>query len=410
MSAEKLPLWSVKSPTLQASAPEWMSFHFFVDAERCPRAAMLKSASYMHLWEGQGYPKRPSAAALAGIVVHSATETIVKVFIKAGVTSMSDPKTMDCLRELGGYMAVLSKTLDAVLRLEEDNPRFQRPKAAIVKSLRMQMPRIRESIQQLLASRAWKLSDAVNKGTSPTRTISSEGRYPLPQGSHFEVDLVDRSMMWRGRADLVTVTSGGCSVVDWKTGQESEDHHRQMQVYALLWDGDSELNPSRLPTESLKLSYGGMTVEVAVPHGEKLIELKRILCERTEKVRAELELDPVPARPSADNCRFCQVKLICDDCWSWNQSSTEKKDAFNDLELVLINATNESSWSAESNLKAVGIPTVLLKRSQCDDGLWSALQPGMKLRMSDAMVTFREDGEQPLVAFTTFTEVLLLAV
>lgn len=323
---------------------------------------------------------------------------------------MGDPKTMDCVRELGGYMAVLSKALDAVLKLEDDNPRFVRPKAAIVKSLRMQMPRMRESIQQLLASRAWKLLDAVNKGTSLTLPIHSEGRYPLPQGSHLEVDLVDRSMMWRGRADLVTITSGGCSVVDWKTGEESEDHHRQMEVYALLWDGDSELNPSRLPTESLKLSYGGNTVEVAVPHGEQLIELKRIICEGTEKVRAELELDPVPARPSADNCRFCQVKLICNDCWSWNQSSTEKKDAFNDLELVLINATNESSWSAESNLKTVGIPTVLLKRSQCDDGLWSALQPGMKLRMTDAMVTFREDGEQPLVAFTTFTEALLLAV
>ena len=222
MSVEKPPLWSVTSPTLRASAPEWMSYHFFSEAQRCPRAAMLKSSSYPLLWEGRGYPKRPSAAALAGIVVHSATETIVKVFVKAGVTSMSDPKTMDCLRELGGYMAVLSKTLDAVLKLEDDNPRFQRPKAAIVKSLRMQMPRMRESIQQLLASRAWKLSDAVNKGSSPTRTISSEGRYPLHQGSHFEVDLVDRSMMWRGRADLVTVTSSACSVVDWKTGQESE--------------------------------------------------------------------------------------------------------------------------------------------------------------------------------------------
>jgi hypothetical protein len=402
------PLWSVSAPALRAGAPEWMSFHFFVEAERCPRAAMLKSSSYPTLWEGRGYPKRLNAAALTGLVIHAATEIIVKAFINAGVTSMSDPKTMDCLRDLGGYLAVLSRTLEVVVASESGNPRFQRTKAAVTKTLKMQLPRMRESVQQVLVSRAWKLSGSSNRGNSMPGTNISRVRYPLPDGSHFEVDLFDRSMMWRGRADLVTVTPSGCGVVDWKTGNQVEEHHRQMQVYALLWDGDRELNPSRLPIESLTLSYGGLCVQVDVPRGDQLIASRRLLSAKTTNIRTEFEMEPVPARPSDDNCRFCQVKLLCDGFWAWSDSSVREKDGFNDLELTLIRLESESSWIAGCNLTSVASKRVLLKKSQCDEGLWMALRPGLKLRMSDAMVTFREVGEDPLVAFTTFTEALLV--
>jgi CRISPR/Cas system-associated exonuclease Cas4 (RecB family) len=231
-------------------------------------------------------------------------------------------------------------------------------------------------------------------------------RYALCAGTHAEVELLDRSMMWRGRADFVTVSPTGCSVVDLKTGQESEDHLMQMRVYALLWVGDKEVNPSRLPIESLSLSYGGRTIELPVPLEQESAELREVLCAQTKRIRAELEMDPVVARPTEENCRFCQVKLLCNDCWSWNRSKVEKGTSFEDLELVLLEPKNESSWIAKSKIEFA--PTVLLKRPQLDDGLWSALGTGLHLRLTDAMITEREDGQEPLVAFTSSTEALLL--
>ena len=118
-------------------------------------------------------------------------------------------------------------------------------------------------------------------------------------------------------------------------------------------------------------------------------------------------------RPAPDRVHFLKavidrIKLLCDDFWAWSDSSVREKHAFNDLELILIGLESESSWIAGCNPTSLASKRVLLKKSQCDEGLWMALRPGLKLRMSDAMVTFREEGEDPLVAFTTFTEALLV--
>ena len=233
--SESKPLWSVRSPTAKSVAPEWMSFHFLREAEICPRAAMLKTSSYPGLWEGRGYPPKPSAAAVAGLVVHASVEVIVKKFIEAGVISVTDSNAMICLRELGGYSSIISRVLDSYFQKQAANPRFNRSRDALLKSAKLQIPCLRESIQQTLASRAWVLPATTDGTAKATGVAASKIRFPLRIGTHFEVELIDKDIKWKGRADLVTLTNESCGFVDWKTGQPSDDHHSQMQIYAILW-------------------------------------------------------------------------------------------------------------------------------------------------------------------------------
>jgi len=120
-----IPIWKVAEPTDQARAPEWMSFHVFKEAQRCPLSVALRRSSYSQLWGGFGYPSRPTAAAVSGIVVHEAAEILLKELAQAGVTSLMHPEAMNVLRRLGGFTKVLENSLVEFFARENDNPRFE---------------------------------------------------------------------------------------------------------------------------------------------------------------------------------------------------------------------------------------------------------------------------------------------
>jgi hypothetical protein len=65
-----------------------------------PYRLALKRSSYRQLWDGSGYPTRPNAAAVSGIVVHEAAESVMKKFAQAGVNSLMHPAAMTTLKEL----------------------------------------------------------------------------------------------------------------------------------------------------------------------------------------------------------------------------------------------------------------------------------------------------------------------
>jgi len=400
------PIWSVQASLSKAPLPEWMSFHFFNDARRCPRAVVLQRSAYPNLWIGTGYPRRANISALAGRVIHSTVETIVDAFARHGVESMDDPKTMECLGRLGGYLAILSQEVDRTLTAEESNPRQKKTLPALKKMLKLQLPQMRQSVQQMLVSRDWDLSGKRRySGTTPAEHATTD-RKPLSLGVHFEIELQDPSLSWKGRLDVITVATDGCSIVDLKTGKDSEEHQEQIRIYGLLWDGDIQLNPSRIPLKSLTLSYGARQVPVTIHSPSS--EARSLLQTQTLQVRQELASNPAPAHPSSDNCRFCQVKLLCNECSFWKEPVLDQPSTFGDVELLLAEPKNDVTWAAHWNLGGKVSSAVLLKKSLSEESLWEALQPGFRLRLSGAVISLRDEGEAPLISFTAFTEALLI--
>lgn len=407
-SAELIPIWKIRSPSSRATMPEWMSFHFLLEAEKCPRACALKNAWYSQLWDRAGFPSRPMASAFAGLIVHSAAELIIKRFMQDGVKSAMEAKAMETLRSLGGYTTILSSVLDDAFEREADNPRFQQFKASFLKLMLAKVPRMRESLQELLRGQSWisRTSETTHEAT--THAVDRP-RLRLGPGTYFEVELRDKQIMWKGRADIITLSGAGCSITDLKTGSPLDHHQEQMIVYSVLWDGDQELNANQVPISDLRLCYSRGSISVSVPAKADMNKIRANLHERTAQIKEEIESESVPARPSIDNCRYCQVKLLCDDYWT--SSARDQSEQFRDVELVLQSVRGDSTWAAKL-ISVSGRPSeeVILKRSQSDLPFWKDLREQMRIRLTDVFVTPRATDELPLISLTTFSEALILPI
>jgi hypothetical protein len=132
-----------------------------------------------------------------------------------------------------------------------------------------------------------------------------------------------------------------------------------------------------------------------LPTQDDSTALKEDFLERTIRIRQELGSPVVPARPSPENCRYCQVKLLCDEFWASVPATASAVDRFRDIEALLVRQESESIWLANTySLKADAQKLeVLIKRPSEGAAFWSELSPGTRLRLTDVMVTYGEHGE-----------------
>jgi hypothetical protein len=405
----KQALWKVRAPSKPTTGPEWMSYSFLAEAERCPRAAFLKYSDYEELWDKPGYPQRPNAAAIAGLVVHSAAERILRKLIADGVSTTRSSAAAQSMRSLGGFSAVLSSAFEKAVKMEAANPRFTEFEITLRKQIEARMPRMREALQEILADRQLLASPGSVAGASLPRQGDPQRRSLLP-GTHFEVDLRDAVLMWKGRADMLTLSEEGCSISDIKTGQPDDSHRLQLQIYALLWNSDSDLNHHQTPVISLQIGYGAGVLAVEVLTQDESSALRADLIKRTLQIRQELSLPIVPAKPCLSNCGYCQVKLLCDDFWITVPTMASPADRFRHIELILTRQESDSVWVATTtSLRADSQKgEVFIKRPSDGVSFWAELQPGFKLRLTDALVTYGQPDERPLISITAFTEPLLI--
>jgi CRISPR/Cas system-associated exonuclease Cas4 (RecB family) len=102
-------------------------------------------------------------------------------------------------------------------------------------------------------------------------------------------------------------------IVDFKTGEESPDHHGQLQFYALLfWLSRGT------PPESLTLVYvrEGRRVVVDVPSLDQLAEMASSIHDETDKASRQILDGPPQAKPSESTCKLCPVRQLCDQYWT----------------------------------------------------------------------------------------------
>ncbi len=337
--------------------PTWMSYSSLKEAELCPRRWALRRATYPDIWERAGYPDLPSLPALVGDITHNALEKILAEVVRHGCSSPASACAVEALKGLGGYTSVISEI--ASLRLQEyaDNPRARDRVAALKTAIRARVPEMRHRVQAVLSRSALHPSLGAAGRPAPRNggpvADGSGFRGPLEPGSHPEVSLRAAAIRWLGRADLLTVTADSAEIVDYKTGAADESHSEQLRIYALIWYGDRDLNPSATRASSLIITYPTEDVPVEAPNEDQLEVLERELRSRSDTVQDDLRARPPDARPSEALCSTCPVRQLCEEYWAFLDrgeptltASTMARPVWGDIEVQLDARNGPRSWWA----------------------------------------------------------------
>jgi hypothetical protein len=409
------PIWTTTAPAVWAQAPEWMSLHLLLEAERCPKAVVLRRSKYPQIWGRDGYPEKPAIAGICGQVVHASVARIVSELAARACRSLQDPEAVVYMKSMGGYSTIILQLASSILASLTDNPRFSPVADNVASAVKARIPRMREQVQVLLSKLVWNSvpRPAANVGDGSVR-IQTRKRCALTPGTHFEVELRDEKLKWKGIADLIEFLGDRSVITDFKTGDKSDSHILQLRVYALLWARDGDVNPMATPAVKLILSYPPADHVLPGLNQAETGALEVDLKARADLVRKSFEGEKTQARPSVENCTGCHVRHICAEYWTAQRqkrtlSGNSTEYSFDDVGVVLSERRGDSTWEARCEISDL-IPSsarILLRLSYATTEIGNRLTPGTRLRLIDAFVT-AGDGEMPLVQMTSVTEILLL--
>lgn len=395
--AQALTFWRSVLPESWPEAPTEMTVSTLVDIEACPRRWALGRATYSGLWSKRGYPRRLHLAAVAGSVIHLALEIVTRELVRAGCTSVMDAGAPQVMRQLGGYSALLTECIDRVLSPFADNPRARHQIETATRTLRAQLPDLRARAQALLGRVRLEKGQA-KRAVVGVREKSS--RTPLRNGTWPELELRATPIAWKGIADLLVLSDDLCEIVDFKTGEPNDKHQFQVRVYALLWNRDGELNPTRRLATALTLAYPDNEVSISAPSERELDVLETEIVRRRDVALEAVKADLPEARPAPELCNYCDVRQLCDAYWDSipeaEMSETQKATQFGDFELTIIGRHGPLSWDAvvKSAGRIESGRRVLLRTSRSD----LELAIGKTVRILDAFfLPFEEDLSDPVI-------------
>jgi len=395
-SPESASPWTTDIPAAWPSAPADMTVTTLVDMEGCPRRWAMSAAEYPALWQGRGYPPPLNSQALAGTVVHMALETVSRALVQAGCQSVQDPCAPQVMGTLGGYTKVVSDCIELVLSRLATNPRAAPLLEGAGRALRTRVPDFRMRLQTILCR-----TRLPNRATSSGPTYEARTRRPLPFGSFSEIEFRAPALGWKGKADLLLLTEAACEIIDFKTGAHDEKHRFQLEVYALLWSRDRDLNPTGRLANRLVLRYEAGDLEVPAPTATYLDELERTVVARRAAAHLAVSSRPPEARPHPDTCRYCGVRQLCDRYWVPKTledvaGSSANRD-FGDLEVLVSGRHGPSSWDAVFTLGAGFHPGKhALVRTRGNH----VFRSGYRLRILNASIAMDIDDDASPVAVT----------
>lgn len=393
----------ILTPTTWPDPPSEMSVSTYAEINECPRRWALSAAEYADLWSGRGYPPKLQVAALAGSVVHLALEVITEHLARAAVPSLNDLSATQVLRELGGYTRVVEDCIGRILSRFSNNPRAQPLMEDAQRTLRGQVPTLRARVQSMLARLRLPNRTPPAPAASAVKAAGPVTRRPLANGTYPEVEVRARSIGWKGKVDLLVLDDNTCEITDFKTGAADEAHKFQVRVYAVLWRLDGELNPSGRAVDRLVLAYESQDVEVPPPSEMEIDDLGRDLLARRKASEVALAPRPPAAKPSAETCRYCGVRQLCDAYWAGTTQALAEDGRYGDIELKITARHGPTSWDAVV-MRARNLPAkmpALLRLQQADD-----FKIGTRLRVLDAAVARdpEDDAAPAIVTLSAHSE------
>jgi CRISPR/Cas system-associated exonuclease Cas4 (RecB family) len=348
------------------------------------------------------------------MVMHRAIARLIRALADSGIGSFEDPRSVAILKSLGGYSKVIGESVTDVFRSLTGNPRFDLVSSSSLSRLNNRLPSIREQVQLQLSRLKWKLQPPPVDPTEDLDIDTVAGdRVLLEQGTHFEVELRHPGIKWRGFADLIELHDDFCIIEDFKSGEPSDDHLLQLQIYALLWSHDDELNPAKTAVDKLVICYpnGDRIVPYDKRRGSNLVQE---LQARTTAVRKAVSGPESHANLDAERCPQCDVRHLCSDYWTGNRPPSAGGESgerlqIDDIQLTLRSRKGQNAWLAEcqmSNHLPVG-STVLLRWMPKDFVVLDQLLPGSEVRLSGALMSYSEDAKLQIVTCSTATDLIL---
>ncbi|MBC9937034.1 MULTISPECIES: PD-(D/E)XK nuclease family protein [unclassified Leucobacter] len=383
---------SVESAVAVLSDPptHW-TYSGLKEVETCTLRYSLATANYPGLWNGYGYPRRPSASAIFGDVVHDALEQIVRILVAAGCTSSSSPEAVSALRQVGGYSAVVTDVLHRRLQGLEGNPRLSAARREqLQRQLVDRIPEVRSEVQGHLS----RMTLVPRRARAATSTRWRERR-ALGPGSYAEVSLQAEGVRIKGRLDLLTITPECVEIVDYKTGAEDPSHLDQLRFYGALWGQDKVANVRQTPLGKLTVAYPNADVTIEAPDQPDLDALSELIKERVREADERLQAR-IPVATTGTHCLRCPVRSICAAYWA---TMTENPlgispGSWFDFEGIVGSRNGVKSWWMlnPSTLK----PTLLLRTTS----MQTTIAEGQRLRL----LSIRRDDDpevQTIVATLT---------
>jgi PD-(D/E)XK nuclease superfamily len=331
--------------------------------------------------------------------MHCALERIIGAMAEAGCEAAATSTASGVMRQLGGFSAVVTSCIDDRLTAFKDNPRAQDRVDGLREALRGRVPQMRQQVQAIVAMTDLAPYEAAGYGAPTT-----DRREPLPSGSHPEVELRVPSLGWIGRADMIRVEDYGCEITDYKTGARSDRHVEQLQIYALLWNLDADLNPSGSLAKRLTLRYADGDVDIKAPSEHDIRQLEKALVGRTARALQDLVDRPPLAKPAPETCNGCPVRHLCPEYWVSLDVSPTTGDApeleLGDLEVRLAGRTGPKSWEGEVVHGPKRKARVLLRT--LSDGATFPLRGGV--RVLDAALGWDAENKTMVTTMTSWTE------
>ena len=338
-------------PANWPAPPNMVSFSAMSDMESCPRKWALAQAQYPDIWNQSGYPRAMGYGNAKGQITHMSVELLVKALESNGCSDLRSKEAVEAIRGLGGFTKLIEDVRNRFIQEQTLNPRMEKTLPELERRLIKDAPDQISLVRNMLIQSG--LTGAVQIADSPVEeedySTSEATRNQLGIGSHPEVFLRSEEIGWIGIADLITIGPDLCEIRDFKTGGEEIYHENQLKIYAALWYQDKRLNPKSKLANRLTLSYPHRDVEIPSPTLAEVDHLLIDLKERAYTAKAALLENPPKAVASADNCRWCSVKQLCDAYWieSTQQnlfSETQEETQFIDAQIKLENRRDALVW------------------------------------------------------------------
>jgi CRISPR/Cas system-associated exonuclease Cas4 (RecB family) len=397
---ESEKVWFLELPKKFGAPPKRMSASTLKEIESCPRRYALLRASYPQIWNGFGYPPKPSLKALEGTIIHGSIERIVKALKQVNCPSISDALFVQTMRSLNGYSGVLEKQIEEVLTELIANPRFNSKTNEITNKLKNSLPILREQLQGQIS----KLNFDNEARIAGFSALDNQCR-SLPNGIYSEVELNARELEWYGKVDYLYLSDDGCEIADFKTGERKPEHVFQIKIYNLLWLLDEKRNPNSVPVTRLTLSYKDGDFVVPPLEKNEVASFIDEVKERTNSAKSRI-LEPIPeARPELDNCSYCPVRQLCSDYWTQDtqnsleeektlRSAAKKKNKI-DIEIELEHSIAEHLWYAKTLISGSIAPQtrVLVRFAPTISPLPVEMKSCLRLRLLDVNLLEQKDEE-----------------